>query len=90
MKTTIARNKLCIIWIALVMLACILVLPMSALADGPHMDEQYDNAAHTEQLAEDTLPFWAWPVIILGFIIVAAIMAHSVAVGRRKNQTNQT
>ncbi|MBT3318605.1 MAG: hypothetical protein HN948_10065 [Clostridia bacterium] len=90
MKTTHARKKLRIVLIVLVMLTGVLVLPMIALADETHMEEQYDNATHAEQLAEDTLPFWAWPVIVLGFIIVVAIMAHSVAVGRRKNQTKQT
>ena len=90
MKTIHTRKKMHIGLTALVLIICILMLPLSALADEPHTDEQYDNAAEAEQFAEDTLPFWAWPVIILGFVIVVAIMVHSVAVGRRKNHTSQT
>jgi len=67
---------------------CTHVFPIEALAADQFANEGYSQAAGAEQLVPKTLPSWVGIVIILGFIIVAVIMAHSVVVGRRKKQAN--
>lgn len=89
MKTLPTRKKLHIVWIALAVAGCIIILPTAALADGPRAISQYSQLAQSEQLAAEAPASWVWPVIILGFIIVIAIMAHCIVVGKRKNNTNQ-
>ncbi len=74
--------------ITLALVICTLVFPATAWAADQFASDVYNQAAGADQLAPGALPSWAGVVIVLGFIIVVAIMVHSVVVGRRKKHAN--
>ena len=74
--------------IAFVLAASSLAFPVGALAADQFANDAYSQQSRAGQLAPSSLPPWASVVIVIGFIIVAAIMVHSVVVGRRKKHAN--
>jgi uncharacterized membrane protein YidH (DUF202 family) len=83
MKPAHTQKKLLIISVIILHAICMLAMPLSALAQEPQSDLNTATEG-IEKIPTDTLPIWSVILIVLGFIVVIAIMAHSVIVHIKK------